>query len=148
MKIIMHFLPLGFLILAACTGSTSPESSKGTAPPEPTPAPWEQTAGDNSRVRGEVFLESTDIVILESDTPKFVLRLAGALPTPCHELRVAVSKPDDENDIQVEVYSVTDPDEICIQVLEPFDTTIPLGVLAAGEYQVVVNGNEIGVINP
>jgi hypothetical protein len=99
-------------------------------------------------VRGEVFLDKTDIVILESDIPKFVLRISGALPTPCHNIRVIVSEPDDRNNIQVDVYSLSDPDEICIQVLEPFETIVPLGIYTSGEFQVVVNGKEIGEIKP
>ena len=149
-NLIKYCIPLGCLclIISACAGSFSPDTGTNTAPPKSTPAPWEPKAGDKNRVRGEVFLDKTDIVVLESDTPKFVLRISGALPTPCHEIRVAVSDPDDMNNIQVEVYSLTDPDEICIQVLEPFDTTIPLGVYTTGEYQVIVNGEVIGEIKP
>lgn len=147
-NLIKYCIPLGCLILSACTGSISPDTGTNNASPKSTPAPWEPTAGDKNRVRGEVFLDKTDIVVLESDTPKFVLRISGALPTPCHEIRVAVSDPDDMNNIQVVVYSLTDPDEICIQVLEPFETTVPLGIFTTGEYQVVVNGKEIGKINP
>jgi hypothetical protein len=99
-------------------------------------------------VRGEVFLDKTDIVALESDIPRFVIRISGALPTPCHNIRVIVSEADDNNNIQVEVYSLSGPDEICIQVLEPFEIIVPLGVYTSGEYQVVVNEKGIGEIKP
>ncbi|MES0359393.1 MAG: hypothetical protein ABUK20_00635 [Anaerolineales bacterium] len=139
---------LGCILLSACLGSYSPDLGTHTTPPQSTPAPWEPTAGDNNLVRGEVFLDRTDIVILESDIPKFVLRISGALPTPCHNIRVVVSEADDRNNIQVDVYSLAAPDEICIQVLEPFETMVPLGVYTSGEFQVVVNGKEIGEITP
>lgn len=141
-------IPLGCILLSACIGSKSPDLGTHTTPPESTPAPWEPTSGDNDLVRGEVFLDKTDIVILESDIPKFVLRISGALPTPCHNIRVVVSEADDRNNIRVDVFSLTAPDEICIQVLEPFETMIPLGIYTSGEFQVVVNGKEIGEIKP
>jgi hypothetical protein len=145
---IKYYFPLGCLILSACAGTISPDSGADTATPEPAPAPWEPSAGDDDQVRGEVFLESADIVELEGGRPGFGLRISGALPTPCHELRVVIAKPDDTNTIQVEIYSLIDPDEICIQVLEPLEATIPLGDYPSGAYQVVTNGVEIGKINP
>ena len=141
-------IPLGCILLSACIGAKSPDLGTHTTPPESTPAPWEPTSGDKDLVRGEVFLDKTDIVILESDIPNFVLRISGALPTPCHTIRVVVSEADDNNNIQVEVYSLSDPDGICVQVLEPFEIIVPLGVYTSGEYQVVVNGKEIGEIKP
>lgn len=147
-NLIRYCFPLGCILLSACTGLISPDLGTNTTPPKSTPAPWDSTAGDKNLVWGEVFLDKTDIVVLESDTPKFVLRISGALPTPCHKIRVIVSMPDDMNNIQVDVYSLSDPDEICIQVLEPFETIVPLGVYTNGEYQVVVNGKEIGEIKP
>ncbi len=142
-NLIKYCIPLGCLILSACTGSISPDTGTNNTS---TPAPWEPSAGDENQVRGAVFIDKTDIVVLESDTPKFVLRISGALPTPCHEVRVVVSEPDDMNNIQVEIYSLTSPDEICIQVLEPFETIVPLDVYLNGKYQVLVNGEVIGEI--
>jgi len=77
-----------------------------------------------------------------------MLNVAGALPTPCHELRVEISDPDEQNRIYIEVYSVSEPDKICVQVLEPFDESIPLEGFPSGEYSVWVNGEEVGEINP
>lgn len=147
-NLIRYCLPLGCILLSACTGSISPDLGTHTTPPKSTPAPWEPTAGDKNLVRGEVFLDKIEIVALESDIPRFVLRISGALPTPCHNIRVIVSEADDNNNIQVEVYSLSDPNEICIQVLEPFEIIVPLGVYTSGEYQVVVNEKGIGEIKP
>ena len=147
-NLIRFCIPLGCILLSACIGSSSPDLGTHTIPPRSSPAPWEPTAGDNNLVRGEVFLDKTDIVALESDIPRFVLRISGALPTPCHNIRVIVSEADDNNNIQVEVYSLSDPDEICIQVLEPFEIIVPLGVYTSGEYQIVVNEKGIGEIKP
>jgi hypothetical protein len=48
----------------------------------------------------------------------------------------------------VNVYSLVDPAEICIQVLEKFESNIPLGSYSSGNYTVLVNGEPVGEINP
>jgi hypothetical protein len=100
--------------------------------------------GDAGLSRGNVYLESTDLLILESYPIQFNLYLSGNLPTPCNQLRVQVNEPDAENRIYIEVYSVSDPNAMCVQVLEPFDTTISLGSFPTGHYTVFVNGEMIG----
>ena len=147
-NLIRFCIPLGCILLSACIGTNSPDLGTPTFAPRSSPAPWEPTAGDNNLVRGSVFLDKTDIVVLESDISKFVLRISGALPTPCHNIRVIVSEADDSNNIQVDVYSLADPDEICVQVLELVETIVPLDINTNGEFQVVVNGKEIGAIKP
>ena len=98
--------------------------------------------------RGEVFIDSQEILILESFPLQFRLHVIGSLPTPCHELRAVVNEPDKQNDIQVQIYSLVDPDKVCIQVLEPFDVSLSLGSYASGSYTVFVNGEEVGEIAP
>jgi hypothetical protein len=123
-------------------------------PPEDTdagespPSPWQPASGDDKLIRGEAYVNESQILVLESFPPQFMLNIAGALPTPCNELRVEISDPDEQNRIYVEVYSVSEPDEICVQVLEPFDESIPLVGFPSGEYSVWVNGEEVGEINP
>ena len=56
--------------------------------------------------------------------------------------------PDDNDQINVNVYSLVDPAEICIQVLEKFESNIPLGSYSSGNYTVLVNGEPVGEINP
>jgi hypothetical protein len=119
-----------------------------TATAYPAPAAWEPKPGDESMVRGQAFVEKTDILTLESFPPQFMLSLAGSLPTPCHELRVKVYEPNDNSEILVEVYSVVDPTAICAQVLVAFEQNIPLGSYPSGEYTVLVNGEPAGVIQP
>lgn len=139
---------LGCLILFACTDPISPDRENTDKLPKATAGPWEPAAGDEKRVRGEVFLDEIDLVELESDIPKFVLRISGALPTPCHEIRVTESEPDESDLIQIEVYSLIDPDEVCIQVLEPFEVIVPVSSYNKGISQVIVNGQVIGNKKP
>jgi len=96
--------------------------------------------------RGEVFIDTQEILILESFPLQFQLQVTGSLPTPCHELRAVVEEPDDQNQIRVDMYSLVDPDTVCAQVLEPFDVSLSLGSYPSGTYSVFVNGEKIGEI--
>jgi hypothetical protein len=108
------------------------------------PQPWEPQPGDDKLQRGNVYLDSQQIVTLESFPPQFVLELKGNLPTPCNKLRVKLNMPDANRQLQVEVYSLADPAEICIQILEAFQVSVPLKSLPSGTYQVLVNQQPVG----
>jgi hypothetical protein len=158
------FLLSGALILAACAPGTAPQTEPGAPAPatsspddvvtspsgseteQPSPAPWQPAPQDKDLSRGEAFVNKTDLLILESFPPQYMLTLSGTLPTPCHQLRVEVGKPDAQNQIQIEVYSVVDPNKMCIQVLEAFEENIPLGSFPTGAYILQVNGQQVGEI--
>jgi hypothetical protein len=110
------------------------------------PVPLEPLPGDENLRREDVFIDSTEILIMESFPPQFSLIIEGNLPTPCHRLRASVEEPDAQNRINVELFTLVDPNHICIQVLSPFSETIPLGSLPDGTYTIIVNGQEIGQI--
>ena len=105
---------------------------------------YSPVGGDVGLARGNVFLESSDIVILESFPMQVRLNLLGNLPTPCHHLRAVVSNPEPDGDIHIEVYSVTDPEMMCVQVLHPFEAIIPIGDFTSGSYVFYVNGEPVG----
>ena len=120
----------------------APVDSRDVAAPlenEFAPAP-----GDDELLRGNVFVNAVEILLLESYPAQVELQLTGNLPTPCHQLRVIVSPPDEQNRIQVETYSVTDPNVMCIQVLEPFDVRMAIGDFTEGEFSVWVNDEQVG----
>jgi hypothetical protein len=116
-------------------GSDEKTAPEGRYDPQP---------GDKELRRGEVFIDGSEVVLLESFPVQVRLRVVGNLPTPCNELRAVVSEPDDQSRIEVELYSVRDPDLICTQVLEPFDASIPIGDFTEGEYTIYVNGEQAG----
>jgi hypothetical protein len=122
------------MLLVAC----SPAAVEPT-PPEAPGAP----APGNGEMRGNVFIEQTNLLTMESFPPQFMLQISGNLPDPCHELRVQVDEPDADNRIFVEAFSVVDPDAMCIQVLEPFQENVNLGSFPEGEYTVFLNGEEV-----
>ncbi len=143
--------PHGAPILPGGPGKT-PDPIKVEDPIDPivTPMtldplePVEPAPGDGNKVRAAAFIDSVQLLILESYPVQINLELNGSLPTPCHKLRVAVDPPDKENRIYVDVYSVVDADKICIQVIDPFATTIKLGSFPAGHYSVYVNDELVG----
>jgi hypothetical protein len=122
------------LLLAAC----APAAVEPSAPE--APGVPDQGNGD---MRGNVFIDRTNLLTMESFPLQFMLEIAGNLPDPCHELRVQVNEPDAENRIFVEVFSVVDPDTMCIQVLQPFQEYVNLGSFPDGEYTLFLNGDEI-----
>ncbi len=117
------------LILSACT--------EGMAAPEPTQEP-------KSNDQGQVFIESSEIVVRESYPMQVSLIVRGNLPSPCHELTWQVSDPSKDNEIHVLLRAEVDADAICIQVLEPFEVDIPLGDFTENGYSVWVNGEKVG----
>jgi hypothetical protein len=147
MKPILMVILTLTLALSACApsmeesvNSDTPVSSDDPA----TPRPEEPVlVPENGLMRGNVYIDSTDLLTLESYPLQFVLQITGNLPTPCHQLRVEVSPPDVQNKVMVDVYSVTDPAMMCIQVLEPFDKNVSLGSFPAGKYTLWVNGKMV-----
>lgn len=94
--------------------------------------------------RGSVFVEGSEILLLESYPVQVELRVLGNLPTPCHVLKAHVDEPDQQNRIYVEVFSLSDPGKICAQVLKPFDIKVPLGSYSEGGYSVYLNEEYMG----
>jgi hypothetical protein len=127
-------------------GPDTPVSSDGSITPNPYPDPLQPIAGEDTMLRGNVFIDTSDILTLESMPPQYTLHIVGNLPTSCHKLRASLSQPDEQNQVKVEVYSLVNPDEVCAQVLSPFATNIPLGSYETGKYLVFINGEKIGEI--
>ncbi len=152
-KLLLFTLVVAFL--AACSGNPpATELPVNTPTPimvEPTQRPlpgpinniYLPEPGDSNFSRGNVFIDSSDLLIMESFPVQIALVLRGNLPTPCNHLRVIANPPDEQNRIQVDVYSVIDPAETCIQVLEPFEANIMLGSFPSGHYSVWVNGEMV-----
>ena len=123
--------------------ATQPDDVSTIEPSTLQPSDSSPRPSDSNLVRGNVLLDSTDLLTMESFPLQFMLVLKGGLPTPCHALRVAVGPPDVQNKIVVDVYSVVDPNSICAQVVEPFEENFPLGSFPSGHYTLWVNGEQV-----
>ena len=143
-----HFLiPLLVLTLLAACAPTPTESPNtlvdNDAPSNGLPPIYAPRPGDDQLLRGEIYLDSADLLTMESYPLQFALVLKGNLPTPCHEIRVVFSEPDADNKIKLDVYSLADPDAVCVQMLQPFEQNIILGSFPSGHYTVWVNGEQV-----
>lgn len=96
---------------------------------------------------GRVFVDSARLVLLAEEPVQAALEVSGNLPTPCHKLQWDISGPGVGNRVDVRLYSLVEAGSNCIQVLKPFSECIPLGVTADGEYDVYINGEQVGTIN-
>ena len=97
---------------------------------------------DPGAVRGPVYINSVDLLMLESWPVQVRASIEGSLPTPCHRLAWDLSGPDAQGRITLDIYSTADPDGTCIQVLEPFEQVIDAGSYTSGSFVLVVNGIE------
>jgi hypothetical protein len=153
----LSILLIVLAVLVACAPAQTTPPSDATSIQNATPAQdatpaqggglapiYTPRAGDDALQRGNAYIDSADILTMESYPLQFAVMLKGNLPTPCHELRVAYNQPDTENKIGLEVYSVADPNAVCAQMLQPFEQNIPLGSFPAGHYTVWVNGKQVG----
>ena len=92
--------------------------------------------------RSLVYVDSVDVVIMESFPVQVSVTVSGNKSVPCVELLTpAISYKENTFTIAL-AESQLGPAETCIAVLDPFETTFALDVkgLAAGDYQVNVNG--------
>lgn len=96
--------------------------------------------------RGPIYIDSAELLVMESFPVQISLHLVGSLPTPCHRFQAEVDGPNAQNRIDVSVYTTVNPEMLCMQVLEPFDqsVSIPMDDAADGIYSVYVNGELVG----
>jgi hypothetical protein len=123
-----------------------PDAPVSNQPGGSVSSPSLEEPTDENLVVGPVYLDSSNLLILESYPPKYRLVLKGNLPDPCHKQEVVVPAPDVKGIIDVHVFSLADPETICIQVLEPFEESVSLDGFPPGTYQVEVNGELVGQI--
>lgn len=157
---------LSSLFLAACaaTESNAPAEDKGIEPiksplpvqhtpiapdmtmPETGPeySPLDPLPDEGKMIRGNLSIGTSEVVLMESFPVQVSLRVSGMLPTPCNLPRAELTGPDKDNKIYIEMWTLTDPDAVCIQVLQPFEVSIPLGSYESGSYTVYMNGEEVG----
>jgi hypothetical protein len=94
---------------------------------------------------GPVYIDSAEVLYLESWPVQVQLWVTGSVPTPCHE--VAYEVQDFGSSLDVLLWSITDPAADCIAVLEPFELGIPLGSYESADLPVLLNGEQIGRID-
>lgn len=91
-------------------------------------------------------VESVDVLMKESFPVQVDLLVKGYLPDPCTELgNIREQLVGNVFNVSLEMRKQKHTDLMCAQVIEPYETTIPLTKvlgISAGEYTVNVNGFE------
>jgi hypothetical protein len=124
------------LIAVACADSPEEPVDSGDRP-SPTTGPTEIPVDASP-----FFVDSTDILLMESFPVQVALRVNGNLPSPCHQPVWEVE--DDGETIHVTLATVAADDRVCIQVLVPTELSVPLGSFESGRRTVNLNGEQIG----
>jgi hypothetical protein len=132
---------LTLFVVATLLVACAPASGETPQPGEPT----------NQPQGGAVYVETADLLIMESYPVQVNLHVTGNLPTPCHSFHYAyqIGSASDSLRIDVTAWSETDPAIMCTQVLAPFDESISLPMTGAadGSYSVYLNGQFVGEFN-
>ena len=129
MKRIFFLVPLVAVVsLASCAAPPTAGSPVGGSKGDP------------------VYIDSADLLIMESYPVQVSLHILGNLPTPCHEFRSEVGQPDNQQRIRVSAWSESDLATICAQVLQTLDesVSIPMDGASDGTYSVWLNGEKVG----
>lgn len=110
-------------------------------------SPATEVPPDNAQ--GPIYIDSAQLLVLESFPIQLQLVLQGNLPTPCHLWHYEIAPANAQGQIHVSLYTTVDPLARCVQVLQPFDETIsiPLEGLQDGSYEVWLNGELVGSFN-
>jgi hypothetical protein len=80
MKKIPFILMVALFAITACTPATAQPTVTDEPPPTQQPSDSIPVPSDSNLVRGNVILESTDLLTLESFPLQFILVLKGGLP--------------------------------------------------------------------
>lgn len=146
MKMRKTLIPLVLVLAvlaAGCFHLNFPSASGGDEPTITLPGDGERpTTTLPIAGRLPVYIDSVDVLLLESWPVQVRVAIRGSLPTPCHFLAWDLGEADGDGRIVLSVFSTVDMDQVCIQVLHPFQQTIDAGSFTSGSYVLVVNGVE------
>jgi len=120
-RIITLFVFAGQL-LAACSGSANPTVV--------------------SAERLPVEIGSVELLQLESYPVQLMLHVQGWLPNPCSTVGWDVEERS-PGELGVDLYAIADGSKACIQVLAPFEVSIPLGTQPQGGVAIELNGEAV-----
>ena len=65
-------------------------------------------------VRGQVYLNEMQLLIMESYPVQISLHISGELPTPCHTFYYTIAEPNEKMEIPVDAFSIVEEGTICV----------------------------------
>jgi inhibitor of cysteine peptidase len=117
------------LLLGAC-GTPEGVDEEPLMPTAPT---------SDAEPGGKAFVESLNLVILESFPVQVRAQITGNLSDGCTEIAaINVVRDEDAQTYEIVIETTRDPEAMCTQALVPFEESVPLDVLnmPAGTYTV------------
>ena len=139
MKIIHGILLIGITFFMCACLKNLPEPVGGNQPvsSEDTPAPTETLDLGKFEIDEAAYIDSMDIVILESFPLQVHAVLKGNFPDGCTSIQNHEVKRDG-NTFVIKVFTKRPVDAFCTEALVPFEYTVPLDVygVTAGDYTV------------
>jgi len=135
-------LIVALVVLAAGLGIAWASMSDDPAGGDQADQTTTTSPGEPAAVRSPVYVDSVEVLLLESYPVQVRALVRGNLPTPCHSLGWESTDPDAAGRITLEIHSTSDPDTVCAEVLEPFEEAIDVGSFTSGSYVLVVAGVE------
>jgi len=119
------------------------DNTPADEPPEPTPLEVKDTIiTDEAGVEENAYVDSIQILIMESFPLQVSLSIQGNLPDGCTSIKGIVSELDDNNTFTVRIFTARPKDLMCTMALVPFEERHDLDVkcLPAGSYTVNTYG--------
>lgn len=136
-KTVAYLFILLTLVLAACTPV---EPDIPTVDPTALPPTVDGSSQEPTGNGQQVYVDSLDVLIMESFPVQVSVDVRGHLANPCVMLNgISAEYTPSTNTFTLNPNATTDPDAICAAVLEPFEAFVALDVdgLTAGEYTVI-----------
>jgi hypothetical protein len=129
----LTFILVGLaLVMTACGGSETPAAA---TEPAPTPAVIPTTPAEPAR--GQAYIESLEVLTLESIPLQVQAVVGGFLSDPCTSIAETAVEQQDAT-FTITIHTAYNHEMVCAQMLVPFSETVALNVqgLAAGTYVV------------
>ena len=136
-KILLIVMLMSITVLAACQSSPVVDSEPDT--PVSSDDPISKPASKNFEgFPQNVYVDSIQILILESFPVQVHVKVVGNLPDGCTSIVGSKAEMVDESTFELNIYTERPEDMMCTMALVPFEETIQLDVegLSAGTYTV------------
>jgi len=140
-KTFLYILLSGLiLLLAACSADpfTPPPDQPVTS--DDTLQPTQTPLKDDMTMEEKAYIDTVDVLILESFPLQVMVNVKGNLPDGCTTIAESWAEQVDDTTFEVHIGTVRRAGGMCTQALVPFEENIPLDVagLPAGTYTVKV----------
>jgi hypothetical protein len=137
---LMFRVLIGLMLLASVTLSACATQTRADTDPTGEPSLLDPPAVEG----GEgVYIDSVEVLILESWPVQFVALVRGHLADGCTTIEeIRVGRTAEANRFEITIVTARDPEAMCTMALVPFEESVELSIdgLPAGTYEVEAHG--------